>query len=106
MAEVLDGKVDSIHVSAGVHEDDDAFTITHPSMFVEHGVNVHLAAEIKKHVETPVATLGGLSDPDMMEQILREGKADIVEVARQSLADPYLPMKAFTGSADDITKCC
>ncbi len=106
MAKVLDGKVDIIHVSAGVHEDDDAFTITHPCMFIDHGINVKYAAEIKKHVKTPVATLGGINDPEMMEQILAEGKADIIEIARQSLADPYLPEKAFSGRADDINKCC
>ena len=88
MAKVLDGKVDIIHVSAGVHEDPDVFTLTHPSMFVEHGCNVYLAAEIKKHVKTPVATLGGLNDPDMMEEIIASGKADIVEIARQSICDP------------------
>lgn len=106
IAKVLDGKVDLIHVSAGVHEDRDAFVITHPSMFIEHGCNVHLAAEIKKHVKTPVATLGGLNDPDMMEEILASGKADVVEISRQLLADPYFPMKALTGHKDDITKCC
>lgn len=106
MAKALDGKVDIIHVSAGVHEDDDVFTMTHPSMFLEHGSNVHLAAEIKKHVKTPVATLGGINDPAMMEEIIASGKADIVEIARQSLADPYFPDKAFSGKADDITRCC
>ncbi len=106
MAKVLDGKVDLIHVSAGVHEDPDVFVVTHPSMFIEHGCNVYLAAEVKKHVKTPVATLGGLNDPDMMEDIIASGKADIVEIARQSLADPYFPEKAFTGHADDITRCC
>ena len=106
MAKVLDGKVDILHVSAGVHEDADVFTITHPSMFLEHGCNVFLAAEIKKHVKTPVATLGGLNDPDMMEEIIASGKADIVEIARQSLADPFFPEKAFSGRKDDITKCC
>ena len=106
MAKVLDGKVDIIHVSAGVHEDDDVFTVTHPSMFIDHGCNVHLAAEIKKHVKTPVATLGGLNDPDMMEEIIASGKADIVELARQSICDPYFPEKAFSGNKDDISKCC
>jgi len=106
MAEMLDGKVDIIHVSAGVHEDPDAFVVTHPSMFIEHGCNVYLAAEVKKHVKTPVATLGGLNDPAMMEEILASGKADIIEIARQSLCDPYFPEKAFSGHADDITKCC
>ncbi|MBQ0065230.1 MAG: FAD-dependent oxidoreductase [Firmicutes bacterium] len=106
MAKMIDGKVDIIHVSAGIHENDDVFVLTHPSMFVEHGVNVKYAAEIKKHVKTPVATLGGLNDPDMMEEIIASGKADIIEVARQSLADPYFPEKAFCGKKDDITKCC
>lgn len=106
MARMLDGKVDIIHVSAGVHEDPDAFVVTHPSMFIEHGCNVYLAAEIKKHVNTPVATVGGLNDPDMMEEIIASGKADIVEIARQSICDPYFPEKAFSGRKDDITKCC
>ena len=106
MAKMLDGKVDIIHVSAGVHEDQDAFVVTHPSMFIEHGCNVYLAAEIKKHVKTPVATLGGLNDPDMMEEIIASGKADIVEIARQSICDPYFPEKAFSGRKDDITRCC
>lgn len=106
MAKMLDGKVDIIHVSAGVHEDPDVFVVTHPSMFIEHGCNVYLAAEIKKHVKTPVATLGGLNDPDMMEEIIASGKADIVEIARQSICDPYFPEKAFSSNKDDITRCC
>lgn len=106
MAKILDGKVDIIHVSAGVHEDPEVFVLTHPSMFVEHGCNVYLAAEIKKHVKTPVATLGGLNDPDMMEEIIASGKADIIEIARQSICDPYFPEKAFSGQKDDITRCC
>lgn len=106
MAKMIDGKVDIIHVSAGIHENDDVFTVTHPSMFLEHGVNVKYAAEIKKHVKTPVATLGGLNSVDQMEEIIASGKADIVEVARQSLCDPYFPEKAFSGNKDDITQCC
>ena len=106
MAKMLDGKVDIIHVSAGVHEDPAAFVVTHPSMFIEHGCNVKFAAEIKKHVKTPVATLGGLNDPDMMEQIIASGQADIVELARQSICDPYFAEKAFSGNQADITRCC
>lgn len=106
MAKILDGKVDIIHVSAGVHEDPEAFVITHPSMFVKEGCNVELAAQVKKHVKTPVATLGGLTDVDMMEEIIASGKADIIEVARQSICDPYFPEKAFSGNKEDIVRCC
>ena len=105
IAKAVDGKVDLIHVSVGVQSDETS-VITHPSMFLEHGYNVYLAAEIKKHVKTPVATLGGLNDPDMMEEIIASGKADVVEMARQLLADPFFPEKVLTGRKDDVTRCC
>ena len=107
-AKILDahGKIDILHVSAGIHEDLEVFTLTHPSMFVDHGCNVFLAEAIKKEVKVPVATLGGLNDPDMMEEIIASGKADIVELARQSICDPHFAEKAFSGNADDITRCC
>ena len=57
IAKLLDGKVELIHVSAGSYQF--GFFDTHPPMFSEHGCNVYLAAEIKKHVSTPVATVGG-----------------------------------------------
>jgi len=105
IAQMLDGKVDLIHVSAGNHEIFDVFFITHPSMFHEDGCNVKYAAEIKKHVKTPVATVGALSDPAMMEEIIASGLADVVELGRQTLADPDLPIKARTGREDEINQC-
>ena len=61
IAGMIEPYVDLIHVSAGTYQK--TFGITHPSMFTEHGRNVFLAAEIKKHVKKPVATIGGLNDP-------------------------------------------
>jgi putative ubiquitin-RnfH superfamily antitoxin RatB of RatAB toxin-antitoxin module len=104
-AKQLDGHVDLIHVSAGSHEVEEVFTVTHPSMFLEDGVNVRYAAEIKKHVKTPVATVGALSDPDLMEEILASQKADVVEIARGLLADPDLPKKARAGRGCEIRRC-
>jgi len=103
IAKLIDGRVDLIHVSAGSYQF--GFHITHPSMFEEHGCNVYLAAEIKKHVRTPVATLGGLNDPAQMEQIIATGQADVVEMGRALLADPYLPDKVIVGRDDEIVKC-
>ncbi len=80
IAKQLDGYVDLIHVSAGSHEVWEVFTVTHPSMFLEDGVNVKYAAEIKKHVrQSAVATVGALAVPDLMEEIIASGKADVVE---------------------------
>jgi 2,4-dienoyl-CoA reductase-like NADH-dependent reductase (Old Yellow Enzyme family)/thioredoxin reductase len=105
IAKQLDGKVDLIHVSAGSHEVPEVFTVTHPSMFLPDGVNVTYAAEIKKHVTTPVATVGALGDPEFMEEIIASGKADVVQTARAMLADPDLPKKARAGKADEIRPC-
>ena len=95
--------VDLLHVSAGTYQR--TFGDTHPSMFKEHGCNVYLAAEIKKHVSVPVVTIGGLNDPAQMEEIIASGKADVVEMARALLADPYLPSKIMENRDDEIVRC-
>ena len=104
-ARQLDGLVDLIHVSAGNHEVEEVFAVTHPSMFLGEGPNVKYAAEIKKHVKTPVAAIGALGDPEMMEEIIASGQADVVEMARALLADPDLPLKIRTGREDEIKPC-
>ena len=105
VAKMAEDKVDLFNVSCGNHEDPEMFCRTHPSAFYPRGVNVYLAAEIKKHVNKPVACVGSLNDPAQMEQILADGQADIVEIGRALLADPYLAQKALEGKADDITPC-
>ncbi|MBR6230365.1 MAG: FAD-dependent oxidoreductase [Lachnospiraceae bacterium] len=106
MAKMLDGKVDLFNVSVGHHETDSASCVTHPSMFLEDGCNVKYAAAIKKNVkETPVECIGALTDVNMMEELIASGTVDVVQLGRQSLADPELPNKARTGRADDITRC-
>lgn len=103
IAQMIEPYVDIIHVSAGTYQK--TFGITHPSMFEEHGRNVFLAAEIKKHVSKPVATIGALNDPEMMEDIIKSGKADIVYMARALLADPYLPSKVWANQPEKIVRC-
>ncbi len=102
-AKLLESKIDLLHVSTGAHEN--SFAITHPSMFVERGCHVHLAATIKKHVKVPVACVGALNEPEQMEEIIASGKADVVEMARALLADPFLPRKVMLGHDDEIVRC-
>ncbi len=103
IAQAVEPYVDLIHVSAGSYQF--GFFRTHPSMFAEHGCNVYLAAEIKKHVKKPVATIGGLNDPAQMEEIIASGKADVVYMGRALLADPFLPQKVAAGEDDKIVRC-
>lgn len=103
IAQELESYIDLLHVSAGTYQR--GFGDTHPSMFKEHGCNVYLAAEIKKHVSIPVATIGALNDPEQMEEIIASGKADVVYMARALLADPFLPREIMENRDDEIVKC-
>ena len=103
IAQQIEPYIDLLHVTAGTYQR--TFGITHPSMFTEHGRKVHLAAEIKKHVSVPVATIGGLNDPAQMEEIIASGKADVVYMARALLADPFLPNKVMANQDEDIVHC-
>jgi 2,4-dienoyl-CoA reductase-like NADH-dependent reductase (Old Yellow Enzyme family)/thioredoxin reductase len=107
IAEQLDGHADIIHVSVGaIGGSAESFARTHVSMFYPQGRNVEYAAEIKKHVrESLVGTIGGLSDPYYMEEVLATGKADIVYMARGLICDPDLPDKVRQGYPEDIRKC-
>ena len=105
VAKMIEDKVDLYNISCGNHEDPEMFCRTHPYAFFPRGVNVYLAAEIKKHVSKPVSCVGALNDPAQMEEIIASGQADLVMMGRAEVADPYLAAKALNGRAEDITPC-
>ena len=107
-AKALDGHADIIHVSVGVHGSGigPGFFKSYPNMFEQEGKNVRFAAEIKKHVsQSLVACVGGLSNPEYMEEIIASGQADIVAIARGLICDPDLPNKARAGRDEEIRHC-
>ena len=105
IAEMLDGKVDMIHVSAGTQYDPYSAVLMHPGIFQKPGENSNLAREIKKHVKTPVCSVGAFSDPDFMENFLEEGGADCIAMGRELLADPFFPKKVARGEIGKIRPC-
>ncbi|MDR1766114.1 MAG: NAD(P)/FAD-dependent oxidoreductase [Lachnospiraceae bacterium] len=105
IAKLLDGKVDLIHVSAGTQEDEYSAVLMHPGIFQSHGENSALAAEIKKHVSTPVCAVGAFSKPDLMESFLAGSGADCIAMGRALIADPFFPKKVLHGYTNEITPC-
>ena len=69
------------------------------------GWATYAAEATRKAVKIPVITSHSLRDPDYCEQILAEGKTDLVGLARQLLADPYWPVKAKYGKVKSIRRC-
>ena len=105
IAKMLDGKVDLIHVSAGTNTDWYSFVLMHPGIFQKEGENANLADEIRKHVKTPVVSVGAFTDPDFMEAFLEKGGADAIALGRSLIADPFLPKKVMRHQTEDIRPC-
>ena len=76
-----------------------------PPMAIPRGCHAELAGEIKKAVRIPVIAVGRINDPLLAEQILEEGKADLIAMGRALIADPALPLKAREGRFGEIRKC-
>ncbi len=64
-----------------------------------------LTARLRPEVGIPVITSNRINMPDVAEQILADGKADMVSMARPFLADPEFVAKAAAGRAVEIAPC-
>jgi 2,4-dienoyl-CoA reductase-like NADH-dependent reductase (Old Yellow Enzyme family)/siroheme synthase (precorrin-2 oxidase/ferrochelatase) len=102
-AELLEAAgADAIHVSAYSNPMGAGFT-EGPLVHREAGY-VDFAAGIKARVSVPVIAVGRI-EPELGDQLIREGKADLVSMGRKLLADPALARKLHEGRPEDIRPC-
>jgi 2,4-dienoyl-CoA reductase-like NADH-dependent reductase (Old Yellow Enzyme family) len=81
------GKVDLIDCSSGAVDPRQKLKV-HP------GYQVPFAAAVRSRTGIATGAIGLIYSPDMAEQIVASGQADIVVMARAFLNDPYWPMHA------------
>jgi 2,4-dienoyl-CoA reductase-like NADH-dependent reductase (Old Yellow Enzyme family)/thioredoxin reductase len=93
------------NISGGLLIDPQYIIYTIPGYYMPHLLNVEYAAEIKKHLDIPVAVVGGITTIDEAEEILAAGKADFVSMAKSLIADQELVTKAQRGKAAEIRPC-
>ena len=70
-----------------------------------HGVYVPLASNIKEVVDIPVFAAGRVTDPELADAIIRDGKADMVAMTRAHIADPEIVSKIRAGRTGEIRPC-
>ncbi|NLV50315.1 MAG: FAD-dependent oxidoreductase [Clostridiales bacterium] len=97
--------IDMVVISTGGFLGPYAESYMIPSYYYPHMLNVEYAARMKKELEIPVSVAGGITSVDEAEQILAEGKADIVAMARALIADQDLIRKAWHGKQEEIRPC-
>ncbi|WP_137937763.1 NADPH-dependent 2,4-dienoyl-CoA reductase [Chitinivorax sp. B] len=61
--------------------------------------------KLRGHVSIPLITTNRINTPEVAEQVLADGNADMVSMARPFLADAFFVEKAAAGKADEINTC-
>lgn len=105
LAKILEAHgVDAIDISAGQPS---AYLMTTPPYCLPQGrkLLVPYSAAIKKAVKVPVFTAIGIREPEEVEEILKQGMADMVSLGRPQLADPDYVNKVLSGRGDTIRHC-
>ena len=92
--------VTSFHVTLANHG---ALTDTippksHPEFGAE-GCFLKFCDQVRQLTRLPVCGVGGLTDPDFVEEQLRSGRMDCAAMSRQLIADPDWPNKVRAGQA-------
>ncbi len=64
-----------------------------------------VTAKMRGSVSIPLITTNRINTPEVAEQVLAEGDADMVSMARPFLADPEFVNKAAAGRSDEINTC-
>jgi 2,4-dienoyl-CoA reductase (NADPH2) len=72
---------------------------------VPRGAFAWVTQKLKGKVKLPLITTNRINTPEVGEQILASGQADMVSMARPMLADPFFVAKAAAGKADEINTC-
>lgn len=94
--------INYIGASVGVYRSGDQII---PSMYTQHGWIADNAKEIKSVATVPVYAIGRINDTRVANAIIKSGKADMVAMGRQSIADPETPTKAKAGRFNEIRTC-
>jgi len=98
---LCDVGVTIINTGIGWHET----TIPTIATKVPRGAFTWVSAKFRAQLPVPVVTSNRINTPEVAEEILGRGDADMVSMARPLLADAYFATKAQANKADEINTC-
>jgi len=94
--------ISAVHLRRGSY---DGMNLLIPTAYMEDGISVDYAYEVKKAANIPVIVDGNLPDAEYCEKILKDGKTDFVGIGRPFIADPYWAKKFQEGKNNEILPC-
>ena len=105
IARALAPDLDYLNVIAGTSATASGAAHIVPSMANAHGYVAPFAQKVKQMTGKPVFVAGRINQPQIAEQVLASGAADMCGMTRAMIADPEMPNKARAGRPDDIRAC-
>ncbi|MFM8746462.1 MAG: FAD-dependent oxidoreductase [Aestuariivirga sp.] len=105
IARALAPELDYLNVIAGTSATASGATHIVPSMANAHGYVAPFAQKVKQATGAAVLVAGRINQPQIAEQVLASGAADLCGMTRAMIADPEMPNKAQAGRLDDIRAC-
>jgi mycofactocin system FadH/OYE family oxidoreductase 2 len=97
-----EGRADFIEVSVGTYYN---LHLVLASMHTPLGFAVEVAEQIKEAVSIPIMASYQIHSPQMAEEILEKGQADLIGFVRPLICDPDFPHKAREGRQEEIRFC-
>lgn len=105
IARALATGLDYLNVIAGTSATASGAAHIVPSMANPNGYVAPFAQKVKQATGAAVFVAGRINQPQIAEQVLASGSADMCGMTRAMIADPDMPNKARAGRLDDIRAC-
>jgi 2,4-dienoyl-CoA reductase (NADPH2) len=72
---------------------------------VPRGAFAWVTGKLRPEISVPVVASNRINTPELAEEIIASGQADLVSMARPLLADPFFVQKAAEDRGDEINTC-
>lgn len=97
------GVIDYVMTTAATYH---SVTYIMPPADIPDGWLLSRAKKLKEAIpELPVFAVGGIKDPLMAEEALKDGSADMVAMTREQIADPDYANKIKNGQEEEVIHC-
>ena len=100
-----EGLCDYISVTVGGTHSYKGASMIAPAMFVDAGATLELSKRVRSVVDIPIMMAGRINQPQLAEQAIAEGCADLVGSVRAYIADPEFAAKAAADNPEAIRAC-
>ena len=102
LMEFMQEKIDYINVS--VAQNDNLY-MQHDKMSLPEGWRSYMARAFKEKFGKPVITSGNFRSPEILEDIIAKGDADLIGMGRGLIAEPYFVKKIANGEEKLLRRC-